>query len=221
MVIFVKTLTGTTITIDIKSTETILNLKKKIKLITGMSVKQQRLLCHGKQLSNGLTLEYYKIKNEDTIHLCLALRGGGGFNFATMENLRQIELIDDGPEHLTITKKGLFLVGICTNDRCVILNNEYVSSQGMGIFDAEYLNNNCICPKCNLQSNHKEVGFYECDFYVKGVTSASVTKEFHKSVNGCEIEKIKSDTKWTSLEIKVVKKSESTKFSVKISNEVK
>jgi large subunit ribosomal protein L40e len=76
MQIFVKTLTGKTITLKVEPAYFVEDVKELIEESQGLMPDQQRLIFAGMQLEDSKKLSDYKIKNESTLHLVLRLRGG-------------------------------------------------------------------------------------------------------------------------------------------------
>ena len=74
--VFIKTLTGKTLTVVVKKTDTVENLKKKIYEHEDIPIHRQRIVFASKQLEDARTIADYDITKNATLHLMLRLFGG-------------------------------------------------------------------------------------------------------------------------------------------------
>lgn len=77
MQIFIKTLPGKSITLEVELTDYIYIIKTKIKNIEGIEEERQRLIFENNNLDDNKTLADYNIQNESILNLVIRLRGSG------------------------------------------------------------------------------------------------------------------------------------------------
>ncbi|KAI5170562.1 ubiquitin-like protein Nedd8 [Nematocida sp. LUAm3] len=76
MFIKIKTLEGTEVQLKVEPKMKVLEVKQLLEEKEDISTLQQRLIFAGKQLVDANELDVYNIKNDDVLHLVIALRGG-------------------------------------------------------------------------------------------------------------------------------------------------
>jgi ubiquitin len=128
--IYIKTLQGKNITLEVNDDDTIESVKKKITDIEGIPQDQQRLVFNGKQLEDANTIKDYNIDSDSTIHLVLRLRGGGLENggktiyIKTLQGKNITLEVNDDDTIESVKKKITDIEGIPQDQQRLVFNGK-------------------------------------------------------------------------------------------------
>lgn len=190
-------MTSKFITLEVEKGYTVEKVKGVIFKQEGLPPDQQILIFNGRQLDDDRTLEYYKIYKEDTILLCLRLRGGGGgFSFSKMEVANELSYSNDAPEHRHITA-GLVLEYDCCKSSRICL------SKGYGTFDLSVIK--CIkCRYCGVTKKADCCGFSHCRYKWWGTGSNGQKRSGKGVADKKYVQTTESQEVWKKLKVEVM-----------------
>lgn len=192
MQVFVKTLSGRTITLVITPGDTVEKLKAIIEDVEGIPAGEIRLLFQGKQLEDSRTLMDYFVLPTSTFHVAIRLRGGGCVDLGGGLVTQNVEAVQVSGRSIAPTiihwkgySVGMNLYSICTNKGCVSRKD------GKGhavVFNAKYGQILLTPERMKFQCPACEVAM--CAIFQFVVSSGRALFRFKKSGVGEEVKTV-------------------------------
>lgn len=132
MELFVKTLTGKTVSIEVEEGESIEDVKAKIAEKEGIPPEQQRLIFGGQQLQDAKTIGDYDIGDDSTLHLVLRLRGGKHFEVTSA--FVQKNLMGVTPDEMKLLQRFIDQSSVNVDDVEEVADDAVEQDKTIGLF---------------------------------------------------------------------------------------
>ena len=180
--IFVRTLGGKTMTLEVESGDFVAAVKQKIQGKESIRPDQQRLIFAGQQLDEYRTLASYDVKSQSMLHLLVKQYGGftEPYAFVDMSNEAGLER---RPWNKSAPKwrraaDGLNLEGICTNRQCEAYDDLVIMTLKFRVFDVLLDSNEKTtrCPCCRTFVQPLTCAFSNCEWKWTGLKGQTTSK---------------------------------------------
>jgi hypothetical protein len=224
--LYIKTLTGKTITVHVDSSDTVYDIKCKIQDREGIPPSQSKLICSGYKLLDWVKLGSYNIVKDTCIYLVLQLRGGGGSEFIDISN-SESRIVQQWsnkklPSWRTVYQ-GLSIDGLCNNYTCEAFNEYVIYNHKLKQFTLDDIPN-VKCPQCSSVIEVSSIMFNNCHWRWQGIKEDNPYKlentdwelvddhvvKFNKDISG--------SINWLSLTIDIKNKDLDYTYGSKILN---
>jgi hypothetical protein len=158
---------------DCKRDELLSSVSEKFRKDSGIMNNQLEFLLYGKMLDEKKTLKEMNILDTSFIDVGITnevIGGGLGLNFTDVSKNIYIEqkFSKKVPDY-KIASKGINLIGICKGPKCKAYNQVVICPlEKKRNFNLIEEKDDLVCPKCKCLIIPKTIGFYSCEYKVKG-----------------------------------------------------